>query len=131
MRIRKTTTEKEIRELLARGEVALPPLVVERVIQFPALDTTADTDTFVEFRWGDRTFPFVAECKRLFTPKAIADAAESVRRVARAAKVNPLVVVPYLAEEQLARLEQIGVSGLDLCGNGVLTIPGELLVLRT
>ena len=29
------------------------------------------------------------------------------------------------------RLEREGVSGLDLCGNGVVTVPGEWLVYRT
>jgi hypothetical protein len=39
--------------------------------------------------------------------------------------------VPYLPDARLAELEAAGVSGIDLCGNGVVVVPGELLVYRT
>jgi hypothetical protein len=42
-----------------------------------------------------------------------------------------MVLVPYLSEEWLRRLESQEVSGLDLCGNGVVLVPDKLLVLRT
>src|SRR5262249_42183394 len=41
------------------------------------------------------------------------------------------VLVPYLSEEWLLNLEGKGISGIDLCGNGVIIVPNELLVLRT
>jgi hypothetical protein len=44
---------------------------------------------------------------------------------------HPLILVPYLSEEWLLKLEAEGVSGIDLCGNGVVIVPDELLVLRT
>ena len=43
----------------------------------------------------------------------------------------PLVIVPYLGPKSLERLIAAGVSGLDLCGNGVINIPGEWFVFRT
>jgi hypothetical protein len=42
-----------------------------------------------------------------------------------------LVVAPYLPETRLNDLEEAGVSGIDLCGNGVVVVPGRLLVYRT
>jgi hypothetical protein len=42
-----------------------------------------------------------------------------------------MVFVPYLSEEQLSQLEREGVSGLDLCGNGLIMAPGEMLLYRT
>ena len=42
-----------------------------------------------------------------------------------------MVFVPYLSEEQLSQLEREGVSGLDLCGNGLILAPGEMLLYRT
>jgi hypothetical protein len=35
----------------------------------------------------------------------------------------PLVVVPYLGEDALRELESRAVSGLDMCGNGILMAP--------
>ena len=42
-----------------------------------------------------------------------------------------MVLFPYLPEDRLEELEREGVSALDLCGNGVVTVPGEWLVRRT
>jgi hypothetical protein len=39
--------------------------------------------------------------------------------------------VPWLSNEQLKELENLGVSGIDLCGNGIITVPPELFVLRS
>jgi hypothetical protein len=54
-----------------------------------------------------------------------------VRRYARPPEFYPLVVVPYLPEARLADLEASGVSGIDLCGNGVVMVPDELFVYRS
>ena len=54
-----------------------------------------------------------------------------VRRYARPPAFYPMLVVPYLPDARLAELEAEGVSGVDLCGNGVLVVPDELLVYRT
>ena len=40
--------------------------------------------------------------------------------------------VPYLNDAAIQRLEEAGISGVDLCGNGILIDPpGGLLVRRT
>ena len=39
--------------------------------------------------------------------------------------------MPYLRESQLAELEKKQLSGVDLCGNGVIVVPGRVLVYRT
>ncbi|HYT93332.1 MAG TPA: hypothetical protein VEL76_31740 [Gemmataceae bacterium] len=54
-----------------------------------------------------------------------------LRRISAPPERYPLLLVPYLSEERLAELEAAGVSGVDLCGNGVVVVPGELLVLRS
>ncbi|MCK5076673.1 MAG: hypothetical protein KAR38_09865, partial [Calditrichia bacterium] len=41
------------------------------------------------------------------------------------------IIVPYLSEEQLNNLTVAGISGIDLCGNMVITIPGKLFIYRT
>jgi hypothetical protein len=59
------------------------------------------------------------------------EAAEQARRQSDPPRLNPLVLVPYLSGEQLEILEGQAVSGIDLCGNGVVVVPGQLLVCRT
>ncbi len=61
----------------------------------------------------------------------VLEAAAQATRLARPSESYPLVVVPYLPDEQLRELQSEGVSGIDLCGNGVVVVPGELLVYRT
>jgi hypothetical protein len=43
----------------------------------------------------------------------------------------PLIVLPYLSEERLITLEREQISGLDLCGNGLIIVPGQWLVRST
>ena len=45
--------------------------------------------------------------------------------------INSMIQVPYLSTERLEELEREGVSGVDLCGNGVLIVPGRLYVKST
>jgi hypothetical protein len=42
-----------------------------------------------------------------------------------------MILVPYLSPRVLAWLESEGISGIDACGNGVITVAGRLLVYRT
>ena len=43
----------------------------------------------------------------------------------------PLIVLPYLSPERLEVLEQQQISGLDLCGNGLVIVPGSWLLRST
>ena len=130
MVFRKTPSEIEILELLRRGQVQLPPLAV--FVEMVEVSTMAGVlDAFVRLDWGSRRFRFVAECKRLWTPKAISEAVSHVRRSARPPDFYPLLVVPYLPEARLEELLAQQVSGIDLCGNGVVVVPNELLVYCT
>ena len=71
------------------------------------------------------------ECKAVSTPKEIAAAAETAKRSSRPPRSFPMVVVPYLPEPQLRLLQERQVSGIDLSGNALITVPGEILVSRT
>ena len=42
-----------------------------------------------------------------------------------------LIFLPYLSPERLAELEGIAVSGIDLCGNGIVYVPNRICVVRT
>jgi hypothetical protein len=130
---KKSLTETDLLAFLEEGKVQLPPLQVVAVQtkrSFPVLDKSR-LDAILTLRWRDRAYRFGVEARRLWTPKAISEAMDAVRRNVGPNGLYPLVLVPYLGEERLLALEGQGVSGIDLCGNGVVVVPNELLVLRT
>lgn len=130
----KISTEAGLRDVLARGELAFPPLEVlsfEAEVRKESAGRASILDGVLTLRWAERTFKFGVEFKRFGTPKAIEEAVFQAREQCRGWDFLPLVVVPFLSRDRLALLEAEGVSGLDLCGNGVVVVPGELLVYRT
>lgn len=127
-------TEERILKWLRSVGQALPPAsisVVDVQPRRPGDDNAVVTDAVTEITWQDRSYRFATELRSLSTPKAITTAIERARNAARQLKLSPLVVTPYLSEEKLQQLEAEAVSGLDLCGNGVIIVPGELFIYRT
>jgi hypothetical protein len=133
---RKLTTEAALLAFLEEGQLQFPPLRVAEVQAKKRLSVNdqkidLEQDALLALRWRDRTYRFRVETRRLWTPKAVTEAVEAVRRTVSLAGLYPLILVPYLGQEQLLTLEAQGVSGIDLCGNGVVVVPNELLVFRT
>ncbi len=129
MAFRKPPTREQFLALLREGKVQLPPLSLT-IEEVRSIRQTERPDAFVSLKWGGKRHRFVVEFSPLSTPKAIAQLVDQVGRYARPPGFHPLVVAPYLPESRLAELESAGVSGIDLCGNGVIIVPGELLVYR-
>ena len=132
--IGKMIREIDILDALREGDVELPPLRIRLAGVEPQFETGARTqrpDAYVDVMWEDRIFRFVAELKVQATPKTLRDAIEQVRSYAEASEMRPMLVAPYLPPDRLEELESLGVSGVDLSGNGVVVVPGELLVFRT
>jgi hypothetical protein len=119
-------TEQEFLTHLRRGEVTFPPLSLTWEGSSPK-----DIDSVVRMAWLKKTFRFAAECKRLSNPKTVVEAAGQARERAKVAKLLPLVIVSFLDEQALDMLESQAVSGIDLCGNGVVIVPGKWYVRRT
>lgn len=119
-------TEDQIASRLRRGEVTFPPL---------SLSWTASSDKeldgVVRVKWQKKSIRFAVECKRAANPKAVAEAAREIRARAEGRQLRPLLVLPFLDEDALNRLESEGVSGIDLCGNGLLIVPDEIFLRRT
>lgn len=132
--IRKMIREMDILDALRAGDVELPPLRIRLAgvePQFEAGGRPQRPDAYVDVIWEDRIFRFVAELTARATPKMFRDAVEQVRSYAEASEMHPMLVAPYLPPDRLEALESRGVSGVDLSGNGVVVVPGELLVFRT
>jgi hypothetical protein len=124
-------TEEDIIAAFANGEVTLPPLQFRVLRNLRGKRAQAETDIVLEAKWERRSWRFAAEVKRLSTPKILQDALRAIRPAADRSNLNPMLVIPYLSPDNIATLERSQVSGIDLCGNGILIIPRELLVVRT
>ena len=55
--------------------------------------------------------------------KAVQGTALEARHRVHSHGLGPLIIVPYLSEKRLGELQVLEVSGLDLCGNGILLGP--------
>ncbi len=123
-------TESEMfAQLKASPLTLLPVTLTMREISARLGDTRYDG--IVDATWDDDEATFAIECKRLGTPKEFAGAVLQIQSWSLPDGIFPMLLLPYLKPEQLDELEQLGISGVDLCGNGVISIPGRLKVFRT
>lgn len=123
---RKTPTVSDMIERLGRGQVALTPL------RFRLVESgLAGWDSVVVASWSGQQAKFAVECKALSTPKVFDDAVRQCQTEPLPPGILPMLVMPYLRESQLQALEMKGISGLDLCGNGVVVAPGRFTVFRS
>jgi hypothetical protein len=116
---------------LRRGEVQLSPLTIKLQQAGFSSKHGRRSDAVVQVRWHDRTYDFDVEYKPYSTPRMLRQAVAEVQDRSSVNGLHPMVLTPYLSEENLRELEVRAVSGLDLSGNGVVVVPGELLVFRT
>lgn len=136
-------TEKRVIELLKEG-INFSPL--QTVSIRPEPDVNLDRrsgrwghpDLTIDFLWQDRRHVFLAEVKRSATPRILEESVRQLRNyldeaqgTANSAEYFPMLVVPYLSPDGLARLIEANVSGIDLSGNGVVIVPGEWFIYRT
>ncbi|HHK41143.1 MAG TPA: hypothetical protein ENJ50_01890 [Planctomycetaceae bacterium] len=125
-------TEEDILDKLRCG-VELPPLKIrlESALGRPSRTTASVPDALVTVRRGNvKEYQFAAELRSRTSPRVFNEALRVLQNLAAHGQ-NALLVAPFLREEQLRELEDRQLSGIDLCGNGVVIVPGELLVFRT
>ena len=131
VKIRKLTTQREIIEQLRRGKISLLPLSFRFLEVQPKADGNRRLDAFVEASWRDSTARFAVECKSISTPKAFQDGLNLMKSLSLPKSYRPMIIMPFLSEQQLQGLEREGISGIDLCGNGVVIVPGKFAVFRS
>jgi hypothetical protein len=130
VKIRKIPNQKEMIGLLRSGEVVLPP-VSFRVLKDGPETTNIGFDALVEASWRGSKARFVVECKSLSTPKAFRNGLNLLKTESLPKGYWPLLFLPFLGAQQLQELEQEQISGIDLCGNGVVVVPGKFAVFRS
>ncbi len=124
-------TENEMLEQLRKGEVSLPPLSFRLLREKPDIGKNSRLDALVEASWGKSKAKFAVECKPLSTPKSFQDGINRLKLSPLPRDCNTMLFVPFLSEPQLMELEREGISGLDLCGNGVVIAKGRFAVFRS
>jgi len=105
----------------------LPPLRIAARLPSEVGD---HADARIQLAWGDFKFSAIIEVKTQSTPLMVLKAATQAKTSIIGEEL-PMIMVPYLSPERLQDLEQMQVSGIDLCGNGIVVVPGYLYVLRT
>ncbi len=128
---RKSTTEQKMQKMLADQRITLPPLSIQCIEQQPTVENGRKLDALVEVTWGQQSTLFAVELRARFTPKAFEAAVNQLKAVALPTGTLPMVLLPYLSEARLEELAREGISGIDLCGNGVVMVPNRLFVWRT
>lgn len=126
-------TENEMLRSLTVGSIILGRFAVTE--SYSKRGERADALIEVQLLEDERSndndrFRFVVEAKSDSTPRSVESAIAQVKACALPDE-NPLILVPYLSPERLRSLERAKVSGIDLCGNGVVIIPRRLYVLST
>lgn len=123
-------TKREMLDQLRSGKVALSPLSFRFLEGQLEVDGNRRLDALVEASWRKGKAKFAVECKSLSTPKAFQDGL-NLLKISRLRKgYSPMLFMPFLNERQLEDLEREGISGIDLCGNGVVVVPGIFGVFR-
>lgn len=124
-------TQRHILALLRREPLVLPPLrfvrVAEEAPHLPWADAVYDA-VWLE----SQVHRFVASVRARATSQVLAVAAQQAKSLAFDARgALPLLIVPHLSPASLHEVEQLGISAVDLCGNGVIQVPHQWLVVRT
>jgi hypothetical protein len=114
---------------LHSGEPLLPPLVI-RHASFES-DRAIDALLEVAFNGAAVTERFNVECKTRSTKDDFRQATQQAADNAKRLGCHPLIFLPYLSPDRIAELESMAVSGIDLCGNGIVYVPNRICVVRT
>lgn len=128
-------TERRMLEFLATGEIGIPGININmRNLEMSvsgAIKLDVQPDAIIDISWQSKTFAFLVECKARSTPKIIESAIGQSIYYSRLTGLYPMVFVPYLSSKELERLQAANVSGIDLCGNCIISVPGDMLIYKT
>jgi hypothetical protein len=127
--INKKISEKELLNRILVGTEAIRPLVVRRRLELAPGDR-ADARVELGLPEAATAFPFIVEVNSQSTPLAVESAVARARSLAKGDELK-LILVPYLSPERVSELEGEVISGIDLCGNGVVIVPGQFYLSRT
>lgn len=119
------TFEANLFEGLTLGQKLLDSLTltkIQRQVAFGGLQ--ADAVVEIKASAYPQPFRFVVEAKLRSSPAVLREAMLQAKHLAaNLPDALPMVLVPYLSRENILELLKERVAGLDLCGNGIVSIP--------
>ena len=127
LRLKSVPTEKEMLRALTRGDADLSPLTLTKL----AHADNQGANGILVLEWQKQIYRFAVECLVASTPRFITAAITKARRNSSSPRSYPLILAPYLPDSQIAVLKKEQASGIDLCGNVFINVPGKILVCRT
>jgi len=125
------TTEREMIKELKRGKISLPPLSFNLLEETSVILEDLRLDALIEVTWGQSVAKFGVECKSLSTPKAFQDGLNRLKTLSLPQGFYPMLFIPYLDDRKLQELEEERISGIDMCGNGVVYAGERFAVFRS
>ncbi len=128
---RKMPTEKQIIERIAEGNLALPPLKIRLLKNKSTSEDNLFNTSVIEVDWRGKKTKFAVTLKSISTPKAFQAALNQLKLMSPPGDYGLMLIMPFLNDDQLHELESNGLSGIDLCGNGVIIAPGTFAVFRS
>ena len=127
--------ESEMIELLQREPNKFTPLSIKNIEWTTSSSKDIGADAFIDFCIEDGPcFKALVEIKNVATPKNINLTINQLSIVINRLndkEVIPLIIVPYMRREQTNKLQQIGISWIDLCGNMMIKVDGKIYIERT
>ena len=126
-------TYQEVSRIVSSG-IAFKPFDVanEATLAEQLLEGRARPDFVFSISWEGQTRRFLVESKPALGLASLQGAIGQAKAMAYSnPSYLPMVLLPYLRREALDALVDAQVSGLDLCGNGVIYVPGLWFAHRT
>ncbi len=127
--------ESEMIEKLQREPNKFCPLLIKNIKWADRSTKDFGADAFIDFCIEDGPcFKALVEIKNIATPKninlTINQLSVYLNRL-NDKEVIPLIIVPYMRREQANKLQQIGISWIDLCGNMMIKVNSKIYIERT
>ena len=116
-------TEREVLEIIRKGDVDLSPLSIRDVEVEP--QGRGGPDLALGLAWAGWSSRFLGEISVTSSPRAVEAALAAARRFATSGAF-PLVIASYLDTRALQRFLDEEVSAMDLGGNAVILVPGPV-----
>ena len=120
--------EKNLYSMLQKGKILLGCLEVS-FCQFEARKERQYMDAILGLNFVNSPdiVKFAVGTKKQNTPKIIQEAIWQIQKSC-SSDTHPMIIVPYLNEVQLDELYSQNISGIDLCGNGIVAISNKMYV---
>jgi hypothetical protein len=130
--IRKMITEAQMLYMFYNGQTPLSEMLSIELIQGSNIQNIAMLfDAAISLSWDNMSANYLVEMKAQSTPKIFENTINTLKSAKLPVGYQPMLIMPYLSENQLYRLASLGISGLDLSGNCTVYAPSRFSVFKS